>query len=700
MAMKTEAIQPAHVQFDDPAHGGTAFAPAFGDVYHSKAGAWAQAQHVFLAGNGLPQRWARRQTFTVLETGFGLGNNFLATWLAWREDPRRPARLIFISVEKHPLRAQDLQRALAFCPQPELAQALLSQWPPATHDLHCLDFDGGAVRLLLALGDVSTWLPELTGPVDAFFLDGFAPARNSQMWAPHVLAACGRLAAADATAATWSVARPVRDGLAAAGFIVERVPGFAGKAMMCRARRREMRHTHKAQAPVGRLAAPSCRTALVIGAGLAGASVARALAASGVKVTVLEEDPYPAGKTSGNPAGLFHSVVHAHDGAHAQLLRAGSHRTAQLLKPLLAQGLLAGSVQGLLRGFSEDAEESRPFADALEISQTLGLPPEEAQALDRGAATERAGIPLAGAAWLFPGSGWVSPPALVNYWLNSPGITVRCGVKVATIQPSSAETQLGGSATSVETNATGNLAVSGWRAFNQQGEEIAQADILVLANAQGAPELLKPWTDVDDWPLGQSRGQVSWWATEHASDLPRPHLPVASGGYVISLPERLPLGNAALPESMAGSVLCGATQQRGDFDPAIREADHLANLRRIEDLTGQTVRADVNLAGGRVGWRLFTDDRLPIIGAVPLPSAQRQGLPRQEQSRHIPRHLGLYVLMALGSRGIATAPLLGEVLAAWALGQPVPIAASLLDAVDAARFAARATRAVNRNAQK
>lgn len=105
--MRLATIVPAEVDFSDPA---APAAPAFGDVYHSRAGALAQARHVFLGGNGLPGRWQGRRRFVVLETGFGLGNNFLATWDAWRQDPARCERLVFVSVEKHPLRREDLAR--------------------------------------------------------------------------------------------------------------------------------------------------------------------------------------------------------------------------------------------------------------------------------------------------------------------------------------------------------------------------------------------------------------------------------------------------------------------------------------------------------------------------------------------------------------------------------------------------------------
>ena len=224
--MKTEPIVPAEVQF---APGQPPRAPQFGDVYHPRSGAGTQARQLFLAGNGLPGRWQGRELFVILETGFGLGHNFLATWQAWRADAGRCRQLVFVSIDKHPPTRETLTRAHADGSDPALAQALIDAWPPLTPNLHLLDFDGGALRLLLAWGNVEAVLPQLQLQADAFYLDGFAPSRNPAMWSPRVLGALARSAAAGATLATWSVARSLREGLRSQGFEAQRQPGFGGK---------------------------------------------------------------------------------------------------------------------------------------------------------------------------------------------------------------------------------------------------------------------------------------------------------------------------------------------------------------------------------------------------------------------------------------------------------------------------------------
>jgi tRNA 5-methylaminomethyl-2-thiouridine biosynthesis bifunctional protein len=212
---------------------GTPLSEIYGDVYHSAAGGHAQSRHVFLAGNGLPARWRERDSFTLLETGFGLGLNFLATWLAWRNDPRRCRILRFISLEKHPFAAEDL--AITHVAWPEFAELsgfLRARWPKLVAGEHRIELDGGNVELRLVLGDAVEALPMLDDAVDAFYLVGFSPAKNPDLWSPIICRNLARLARPDATLATWSVAGCVRQALSAAGFAVEKRPGFAEKRQM------------------------------------------------------------------------------------------------------------------------------------------------------------------------------------------------------------------------------------------------------------------------------------------------------------------------------------------------------------------------------------------------------------------------------------------------------------------------------------
>jgi tRNA 5-methylaminomethyl-2-thiouridine biosynthesis bifunctional protein len=223
-------LEPAPLTRDSD---GTPISQIYGDIYYSASGGHAQARHVFLAGNGLPERWQGRERFVILETGFGLGLNFLATWLAWQNDPARCQILHFVSLEMHPFAADDLAQLHVAWPELELlAQELRRHWPPLIAGEHRIELAQGRVVLRLVFGDAIEELPKLDAVVDAFYLDGFSPARNPELWSPALCRALASRAVPEATLATWSVAGSVRQALSAACFAVEKRPGFASKRQM------------------------------------------------------------------------------------------------------------------------------------------------------------------------------------------------------------------------------------------------------------------------------------------------------------------------------------------------------------------------------------------------------------------------------------------------------------------------------------
>jgi tRNA 5-methylaminomethyl-2-thiouridine biosynthesis bifunctional protein len=223
-------LEPARLILDAD---GTPFSEVYGDVYHSADGGYAQSCHVFLAGNGLPARWQRKKRFVILETGFGLGLNFLATWLEWLNDPLRCDELQFVSVEKHPFRVDDLVRAHAAWPELSIVAAELHRcWPALVPGFHQLKLAERRLTLTLGFGEAAKLLSWLEAPVDAFYLDGFSPARNPKLWSPEICRSLARLAVPGATLATWSVAGEVRRALSDANFVVHKLPGFSSKRQM------------------------------------------------------------------------------------------------------------------------------------------------------------------------------------------------------------------------------------------------------------------------------------------------------------------------------------------------------------------------------------------------------------------------------------------------------------------------------------
>ncbi len=645
--MNAPAVSPARLEFNDQ---GLPFSAEYGDIYHPLSGPFVQADHVFLQGNGLPGRWQGRDRFVVLETGFGLGNNFLAVWDAWRRDPPRCARLHFLSFERHPLTRDDLQRAHADSPLPQLAKALIDAWPPLTPNLHRLAFDDAAVQLHLHLGDATEGVRQCVTAVDAFFLDGFAPARNPDVWNERLMKSLARLAAPGATLATWTAARAVREGLASAGFEVRLAPGQGGKRDITHATfapRFERRHAPSRGHPTF---GPHKR-ALIVGAGLAGCATAWALAEQGWESTLIERHSAPASEASGNPGGLFHGIVNAQDGLHARFNRAAALEAQRVVARAVSKHGVAGACDGLLR-LTIAADPAQAAHEMRAALAHLGLPADYVQALDAHEAGAVCGLPLKHAAWFYPGGGWVDPAGLCRAYLE------RAGTRARFIGETTVHAL--------------HRSANGWQLHDAAGRVIDEAATLVLANAGDALRLLGS----PEWTVGPVRGQISI-ADAVTAGVPLPRVPLSGAGYMLPLVD--------------GQLMFGSTSQPGDLDPAVRTSDHAANLSRLATLCDGPISLPPENLRGRVGWRWASHDRLPIIGAVPTVAAgSERG--RLEQPRFVPREAGLYVCVALGSRGITWSALGAQVLAAAICGAPSPVEADLLDAIDPARFVSRAIR--------
>lgn len=597
----------------------------------------------------LPERWRARGRFVVLTTTFADGHLFLATWLAWRRDPRRCDRLVFVAVDPQPPTLDAWLPVHDGTPLQALARELARAWPPLSANVHTLAFDGDRVQLLLACGPPASWLPALRVEADALVLETDAGVAGASGVA-RLLTALGRRAVPGATLTLDAgVAAAQGPALAASGFVVD-APGDG-----------ETRGSVARYAPRARRARPAdgrvdARRAVVVGAGIAGAAVAQALARQGLQVEVFDRHGTSAAEASGQPAALFHGIVHADDGPYARLYRAAALEAQRCYGGAIASGAVAGAAAGLLRV----AEHDDTLAAMQALLARCALPAAYVQALDAAAATQRAGLALARPAWLYPGGGWIDPAAWCRLALTEPGVHLVGGVAVARLSRQDAA----------------------WRLHDADDRVVGAAPIVVLANARGAAPLAAPWLP-RPWPLRHSRGQTSLWRAAPA----RPRCALAGDGY-------------ALPTA-DGALVFGATREFGDpaanlpSAPELRAQDHGENVQRLQRLCGIEPPPPGTLTGC-TGWRLHTDDRLPIAGALPV----APGGGRLDQGRLLAREPGLFVLAALGSRGVTLAPLLGRLVAAMAVGAPWPLEQDLVDAVDPARWQVRAARAAGGAARR
>lgn len=430
----------------------------FGDVYFSAEDGLAETRAVFLDGNGLPDAWAGRSRFTVAELGFGTGLNIAALLDLWRREGPAGGHLSVFSVEAFPMTAGDARRALARWPElADAAGALVRRWPARSPGFHRLDLPEFRASLDVAVMDAADALRAWSGPADAWFLDGFAPAANPGMWSDEVLSLVAARSAPGARAATFTVAGAVRRGLQAAGFTVDKRPGFGRK-----------RERLEATCP-GPPAAAATPSVAVIGAGIAGAAAVRALRALGARPLLVEAEGAGAG-ASGNPAALVTPRFDAGGGPSAAFFAQAFER-AVALYDATPRAVIAGGALQLESGARDPARFDRIAAQPFWPDDALSrLDP--AQAGERlGESTDRGGLGIRDGRV-------IEPAAVFEAWLED----VPQGLAtVAAIEP----------------------AGGGWRLLATDGGEIARADAVVLAAGWGLGAL------ATELRLTPARGQAT-----------------------------------------------------------------------------------------------------------------------------------------------------------------------------------------------
>lgn len=452
----------------------------FDDIYFSPDDGPAETTHVFLNGNNLPAAWAGRDVFTVAELGFGTGLNFLMAASLFMKNNEAGQSLDYVAVEKFPLAAGAIEAALRpFAAR--IGDALFEEYiaalPPRMAGFHRVVMDGGRIRLTLVIGDVAAALPEMDVPrgVDAWFLDGFAPAKNPAMWQPEIFAQMARLSAPDATFATFTVAGIVKRGLAAAGFTVEKRPGYGRKREMLAGR-------YDGAGVANAITVP--RRVAVIGGGLAGTAAARMIAARGITPVIFEAAPQIAAGASGNPVGLCNPRLSAAYTPQAAVYVAGYARAVRLFARMNAGFTACGNLH-----LMQDAEREKKFSGT---AAHWGWAAEHLQMLDAGAASDVAGAALPCGGLHLPDTGAVDPGALCRAY--AAGIDVRTDIAAMSERDG-----------------------AGWRV----GDEYF--DAVVAANGTSA----RLFTDA---PMEPVRGQVTFARADEA--MPELRTNLCYGGYL------------------------------------------------------------------------------------------------------------------------------------------------------------------------
>ncbi len=620
----------------------------FDDIYFSPENGLAETRHVFLDGTDLPAAWAGTKRFAIGETGFGTGLNFLAAWDLWRRAGPRDGLLHFVSVERYPLSAAALARAhSAFAPIAPLAARLREALGAPLPGMHRFHFESDRVHLTLLHGDGAAMFEYLDARMDAWFLDGFSPARNPELWSDAVFSQLARLSAPGARLATFTVAGAVRRGLTAAGFEVSRRPGFG--------RKRDMLVGRYAGSPAPRFAGRGWRRppdpvtpprrALIVGGGIAGASLAHALTRRGVEAVIADRSGRLGTGASGNPVGIIMPRLTVDRTPSGRFHLAAFAYAARLVPPPVWVGGAAGGVLQLASSVGEWLRHGRLARG--------DLAPEGLLPVGRREASDLVGLPVDRPGLFYTGAGAVHPAALVRH--------------------------LAGAVPVIAADWPADAAMIGF-----------DPDLIFMANGIGARTL----------PHGEGLGlRASLGQILHARGDTRASLP--------SLRRVVTFGSYACPDG-AGGIVAGSTytplaepdidRDHGPSDARSAEIHQAiaAALPALSPALGMTPASSSTAA--RCAVRATTPDHLPLAGA--MPDFQRLGAHADDlrHGRHTENGLegahlgGLQVLTGLGSRGLTTAPLLAEWQISTLFGEPSPLERDLHESLNPARFFVRAMR--------
>ena len=674
----------AQVHFNES---GTPVADHFDDVYFSNDSGIDETQHVFVAGNDLAERWQqwRNPTFVIAETGFGTGLNFLVAMRAFNEfrsaNPDHPLkRLYFITTEKFPLPQQDMQRALeAFPALKDEAQALASLYPMGLEGCHRLHFDNHSTTLDLWIGDVHDLLPQWHSPenglIDAWFLDGFAPSKNPDMWTDALFSQMARLSKTGTTFGTFTAAGIVKRGLAGVGFTIKKRNGFGRKRDMLTGVFNQDNENvqHKLRLPAGpyyRYANDSLdktSKVAVVGSGLAAATACLALVKRGISTTLYFDGDTLASGASGNPQGGFYPQLHS-EASIASRIQAHSFLYARkaydhTIEHVKACGLadVAHDFCGVIQlNFNDKvAERQNKLAAADVWPETLIKP------VDSKEVSDIANLPLPYSGLYIGLGGWLSPPQLVTAMIEE---ALQSGK--LTLKPNHTYV----SHEAVET--TKQRVQIRFNLDSAENEEVIAADHLILALGAGAVNA----SDFDSLSLRPVRGQVEAIPTQ--MPIEQLNTVLCHKGYMTPVFE----GRHAL----------GSTYVKNDLSTDVRGDETEMNLATHEQALANTdiVQALQHDGKARAATRLGSPDHQPVVGALHNFDSLKElytmlGVGKPLTSAPVLPSSVVSTLTCLGSRGLTTAPLMAEVLVSSLCKEPLPLSNDLLNAVNTSRFMTR-----------
>lgn len=642
---------------------GSPFSQHFDDIYFDTQAGYGQSEDVFVKGNNISERLdLNLEPLVIGETGFGTGLNFFIT-LAYYEKALEKHKekllpLTFISVEKYPLSGQQIKQSLAQWTEfDSYVEEFCHQYNEVdfSEPLVKLSFFNGQVTLILVFNDASDGLSTLTiakgnenqkliahiPAINAWYLDGFSPAKNPEMWSPRLFNQLARLSKDDATLATFTVAGFVKRGLVAEGFRLQKkaTTGRKNKSLVAKFQ----------QPPTngkGFLLRPKnvkpTRVA-IIGSGIAAACVAYKLVQENVKVTLYCQDEELANGGSSNAIGAVYPLLHQDKDDISDFYHKAFVTALDFYHEIIKQGVT----------FSHDwcGVLDLAFKPALvkrldKFDEINAWPSDIIHTVSAQEASKLASMPLTHGGLFMPRAGWVAPQELVRALFNKAQSTGYLKIKTSC------------QITELEPSNDGH-----WYLHHEK--KIDKATTVIMCGGAQTP-LIAPFDELPVYPV---RGQVSSMKTN--PEIEKLNTVICHKGYLT-------------PQNQ-GLHCIGATFDKDDSDTSTRAQDDEYNMAMYHQSLEQFPKwQSQDIARSKARLRCMSPDHMPMAGPMPKTQAYYSLYQHLEKDKNwkvdtpAPYHENLYVLSGLGARGLCSAPLMADIITADICGTPYPVNSKML----------------------
>jgi tRNA 5-methylaminomethyl-2-thiouridine biosynthesis bifunctional protein len=638
-------IEPADLLLDE---NGIPYSDHYQDTYYSRKNGLEESRYVFIEGNQLSQNWQNKAVFTIAETGFGTGLNFLATWKHWKHDENRPERLHYISIEKHPLTSEQLRKTLSHWGElEEFTDQLITQYPVLLPGFHRLPFEDHKVTLTLCFMPAEKALEQLDFPIDAWYLDGFAPAKNPDLWNQQTIQGIAHLSHEQTTLATFTAASAVRKQLLSAGFDVSKRKGFGKKREMLTAKAHQPFVSSQAvwfQLPKQTI---EQKQVVIIGGGIAGCQAAWHLAQRGWEITLIERHKKLAQEASGNKAGVIIPKMTAKESSGETFYTQSFLYALQQLKkhsetsPNTIQWSMSGALQ-----LNHNEREAQRW-QALQKRQ---LPKDFLQCVNQEEASNIANLSLPTGASYFPQAAWLNPASFCEALCQHNNISVIYETEALALEQQEND----------------------WIIKNEKDQVIASSNIVIIANGKDADTF--PQTNF--LPFTPVAGQ-----TNEAKAETSLKTIIGHEGY--------------LTPAINEHHIYGATFDRGNKHAQISKENTDKNTQQLKQILPELIKHFNGSSASHAAVRMTTPDRFPYIGPIPNKADYLKNYSDLHQGKHWKNYppanyqQGLYIMAGFASRGLTTTGLCAEMLASILNQEPTPFQKTLQEQLHPARFLIR-----------